>query len=489
MASRSSFNVLMITIVIGGLLTQSLISSEVTAKDSDSAFAWDVPVSVKAPAKPKPERQRERPAAEHPRKINKGVELAPLLTLKYQVLEHQGDKEVSIDPDKELLTGDQIKLSIMANQDGYLYVIHRTVNTSGEIIDKPRMAFPDPRVKGGKNFVTNDKLPHKVPYDCQGLDDPEDCWWELTPPAGREIFNLIFSRDPIPSLPKPGSEVDLKLLDKIKDSSVAKEKLQKGTKARDVSGKILADGVFVQNPNREDNEEIFWTFEINHKAADAGEQLTSRALVIKNRADGIRVTILKDGTPIDSDQVFNEDDELKVKLKSNFKGYVYFVNVEPGGKRCIIYPCSRKIDNSINSNFVTLLPPDQQVIGFDDKAGTEVFQVIVSPERVEFLDAALKDKNCCDDKNPCSCELSGSAASAAAELASISKQQKSPFAVENLIAVLPKNDPSGVRSRGIKLASGKDQRKGEAFVAIDDKDGGQLQPRQAMVFEMRLKHK
>ena len=484
MASRSSLSGLLITVVIGGLLTQSLISSEATAKDSDSAFAWDAPVSVKAPAKPKAERQRP---LERAKKINKGVELAPLLTFKYQVLERAGEnKEVSINPAKELLTGDQIKLAITTNQPGYLYVIHRTVNTSGEIIDKPRMAFPDPRIKSGENLVAKNQK-YKVPADCRDLDDPEDCWWELTPPAGREIFNVIFSRDQISSLPAPGSEVDLGLLDKIRASS--SKKLNRGKKSRSASGRIDSDGNFVQNPNLDDNEEIFETIEINHKAADPSEQLTSRALVIKNRADGIRVTILKDGSPIDAEQVFTEDDELKVKLKSNFKGYVYFINVEPGGKRCIIYPCSRTIDNQINPNLVTLLPPDRQVIGFDGTAGTEVFQVIVSPERVEFLDAALKGKNCCDDKNPCSCELSGSAASAAAELASITKQQKSPFAVENLVAVLPKDDPNGVRSRGIKLASGRDQKKGEAFVAIDDKDGGQLQPRQAMVFEMRLKHK
>ena len=486
MASRSSLSGLLITIVIGGLLTQSLIGSVATAKDSDSAFAWDTPVSVKVPAKPKGDKvQRDRPS-ERVQRIHKGVELAPLLTLKYQVLEHQGTKEISINPAAELVTGDQIKLAITTNQAGYLYVIHRTVNTSGETIDKPRMAFPDPRIRDGVNLVAKNQK-YKVPADCQDLDDPADCWWELTPPAGREIFNVIFSRDKIASLPAPGSEVSQELLDKIRDGS--EKKLKRGKKARSASGRIDEDGNFVQNPNLDDNEEIFETIEVNHKAADPTEQLTSRALVVKNRADGIRVTILKDGSAIDADQVFDEDDELKVRLKSNFKGYVYFINVEPGGKRCIIYPCSRKIDNQINANVVTLLPTDPQVIGFDNKAGTEVFQVIVSPERVEFLDAALKEKNCCDEKNPCGCELSGSAASAAAELASMTKQQKSPFAVENLLAVLPKNDPNGVRSRGIKLASGKDQKKGEAFVAIDDKDGGRLEPHQAMVFEMRLKHK
>ena len=149
MASRSSLSGLLITIVIGGLLSQSLIGSVATAKDSDSAFAWDAPVSVKAPAKPKAERQRP---PERAKRISKGVELAPLLTLKYQVLEHQGAKEVSIDPAAQLVTGDQIKLAITTNQAGYLYVIHRTVNTSGETIDKPRMAFPDPRIKGGENL-------------------------------------------------------------------------------------------------------------------------------------------------------------------------------------------------------------------------------------------------------------------------------------------------------------------------------------------------
>jgi hypothetical protein len=264
----------------------------------------------------------------------------------------------------------------------------------------------------------------------------------------------------------------------------SEKKLTKGRQAKTESGRILADGTFVQNPNRSDNEEIFETIELTHAAADAEEQLTPRAMVIKNRADGVRVTVLKDGSAIDSEQVFTADDELKVRLKSNFKGYVYFLNIEPGGKRCIIFPCSKSMRNEISPGVTTLLPRDPHVIGFDEKAGTEVFQVIVSREPVPFLDAAMANRDCCESE--CGCQLSGSAASAAAELAGVSKQQTSPFAVENLIAAIPRD--SGIRSRGVKLASGRDQKKGEAFVAIDAKEGDTLKSGQVMVFEVRLKH-
>jgi hypothetical protein len=40
----------------------------------------------------------------------------------------------------------------------------------------------------------------------------------------------------------------------------------------------------------------------------------------------------------------------------------------------------------------------------------------------------------------------------------------------------------------VKLASGRDQKKGEAFVAIDAKEGDTLKSGQVMVFEVRLKH-
>jgi Domain of unknown function (DUF4384) len=483
MRSRS-LNILLITLVVTGLLCQAFVGSEAAAVFNDSAFVWDVPVKITPTARPKPNRQR---TAKRIQTIKKGVEEAPLLTLKYRLLRHgDGDRADSINPSTELSTGEQLKLAVTTNQDGFLYVVHRSVDLDGRIIDQPRLVFPDPRIKGGKNEVARDRE-YTVPADCREFDDPEDCWWELTPPAGREIFTVIFSRDEIRNLPPPGSLVDLKELEKIKSGSG--QTLRREKEINTVTRKTLTDGIFVQNTNPKDNEEIFETVELNHKAADPDEQLTPRAMVIKNRADGVRVIILKDGAPINTEQVFTEDDELKVKLRSNFRGYVYFVNVEPGGKRCIIYPCSRTVNNEISPGVTTLLPREPHVIGFDNRPGTEVFQVIVSPERVAFLDAAIREKNCCDDANPCSCELSGSAASAAAELAGVSKQTQSPFAVDNLIAVLPKEESGGVRSRGIKLAPGRDQRKGEAFVSIEDKDGGRLQPRQAMVFEMRLKHK
>jgi hypothetical protein len=113
--------------------------------------------------------------------------------------------------------------------------------------------------------------------------------------------------------------------------------------------------------------------------------------------------------------------------------------------------------------------------------------VIVARERIAFLEALLKDRNCCDEKRGCICELSGSASSAAAELAGASK--KTGIVGEGLVAAVPQESAGGVRARGIKLAAGKDRTKSETYVAIDPQEGSRLESGQAVVFEVRLEHR
>ena len=115
-----------------------------------------------------------------------------------------------------------------------------------------------------------------------------------------------------------------------------------------------------------------------------------------------------------------------------------------------------------------------QPIGFDDEKGTEVLQVIISRDRIDFLENAIKNGDCCEENNHCKCELSASAASAAAELASnAAKQQKGGIVVNNIQAVVPENSSSGVRARGITLVQGKDK-KGGSYVAIENSPSSRM---------------
>jgi hypothetical protein len=451
---------------------------------ADNPIVWDEPVKITAAARPKPNRRRTPVRVQ---RIAKGVEEAPLLTLKYRVVERsESGSSESVDSAGQFDVGDQLKLAVTTNQDGFLYIVHSSVGLDGRVVDQPRMLFPDPRIKDGRNEVTRDRE-YVVPADCREFDDPEDCWWEVTPPAGRELFTVIFSRDQITTLPKPGELVDQKMVDALETTS--KQTLRRDRKISTVSRRTLEDGVFVQNTNKRDNEEIVEKIEIKHLTEAPDEPaVRTRAMFIKNRSDGLRVTLLKNGVAADPAQVFSADDELKVRLRSNFKGYVYFINVTPGAKRCVIFPCSASMSNEINAGQLTILPRDPHVIGFDEEKGTEVFQVVVAHERVDFLETAMRNRDCCDESNACSCQLSGSAATAAAELAAASKQERGGISADNLIAILPRQEQGGLRSRGIILAAGKDREKAETYVAIQDKDGGKLKQGQSVVFEIRLKH-
>jgi hypothetical protein len=120
---------------------------------------------------------------------------------------------------------------------------------------------------------------------------------------------------------------------------------------------------------------------------------------------------------------------------------------------------------------------------FDEEKGTEILQVIMSREKISYLDQAMKNSKG---------ELGESASSAAAELSGGSKPSRSGIVSENVTSVLPKNGPGAMRTRGIILAGGKDKDEEGSFVAIPDKpdkkEAGKLKNGEAAVFEIRLQH-
>lgn len=211
----------------------------------------------------------------------------------------------------------------------------------------------------------------------------------------------------------------------------------------------------------------------------------SRAIVNKNyedgKTDGLRILIYKVEAghlaPVDPSREFRQGDDIKVAFESNFAGYVYFVNVSPGGKSRVIFPFTGESDNVVRSRQRYELPRSG-VLAFDEEKGVETLQVIMSKERIQVLDDAVKNSNG---------ELGSSAASAAAELSSNGKSAKGGLVSENIAVALPQ---TGARTRGVKLSPGRDRDEKGSLVYIPDTKGkgGNLKSGEIAVFEIRLKH-
>ena len=203
-----------------------------------------------------------------------------------------------------------------------------------------------------------------------------------------------------------------------------------------------------------------------------GDGARARGLFVSKKADAVRVVILKEEggglVPIDPSRSFTKGDQIKVSFQSNFQGFVYIVNVTPGGKKCVLFPYGAEL-NSITSGQRYDLPKNG-TIEFDEEKGTEVLQVIMARERIPHFDLAVKESDGC---------LGESAASAAAELVS----SKTGIVGGSATSI------KGIRARSIILAAGKDKDQEGSVVAISTKDGsGKLRDKEAAVFEIHLKH-
>jgi hypothetical protein len=218
-------------------------------------------------------------------------------------------------------------------------------------------------------------------------------------------------------------------------------------------------------------------------AAQAGgakkqtEANRARGLFISKKSDAMSILIQKvDGgllVPVDPSTEFKAGDQIKIQFQSNFEGYIYVVNIAPSGKRRVLFPYTEASNNAVTPDERYDLPPGGDAIEFDAEKGTEVIQVIMSKDRIAYLDAALKDPER---------YLSESASSAAAELKGGITKKVTP--------VVPESEGSKVRSRDIILAAGRDKEKSGSVVAIPDNGGGgKLKSGEIAPFEIRLKHK
>lgn len=213
------------------------------------------------------------------------------------------------------------------------------------------------------------------------------------------------------------------------------------------------------------------------KPQKTNEASRARGLFISKKSDAMSILVLKiaNGTlvPVDPGAEFKAGDQIKIQFQSNFEGYIYVVNIAPSGNRRVLFPYTQESNNAVNPGERYDLPPGSDAIEFDNEKGVEVLQVIMSRDRIAYLDEALKDPER---------RLAESAASAAAEF------QGGGGISKKVTPVIPAGE-SKVRSRDIILAPGKDKDTNGSVVAIPDNGGGgKLKSGEIAPFEIRLKH-
>ena len=162
------------------------------------------PASAPTPAPAPAPVVAQAPPQEPPRVINAAYTATDKpLGLRYALVQILNGAEQEVSPTATFKSGDQVRVKVEGNRDGYLYVIAR--GSSG--VWKP--LFPAADINGGDNRITA-RRPQRLPSNTQAFTFDDQ--------AGQEQLFVIYSAEPvkdvdalIPSLtapenkePKPG---------------------------------------------------------------------------------------------------------------------------------------------------------------------------------------------------------------------------------------------------------------------------------------------
>ena len=162
---------------------------------------------------------------------------------------------VPINPFVQVPFGTRLRLSVKANQEGYLYVIYQRADTQDGVI-----IFPSPTINGGNNFVAANKE-YTLPQDCTERDRTGvNCSLPVLPPVGTELFTIIFSRDRLDELPNDALAASKVILTPDQVLQFYKES---GQRLCESQLKDVPYALKVVNTNLKDNEEIIKTFFLN----------------------------------------------------------------------------------------------------------------------------------------------------------------------------------------------------------------------------------
>jgi len=187
----------------------------------------------------------------------------PLLAAQLRLLSVDKEgKETEVAPFVAFTPNDRLRMSIKANQTGYLYVIRQaSPESDGEII------FPTTLVNNGSNLVKAN-VEYILPSNCpkEYVPEPRECALTLFPydQSPQEYFTLIFTRDSLVDLPNDVKNTRVSLANLMSAGKIESKTM---VDLIEDSGQDLvsqqgdtAFAVRIVNINPKDNEEIIETF-------------------------------------------------------------------------------------------------------------------------------------------------------------------------------------------------------------------------------------
>lgn len=192
------------------------------------------------------------------------------------------------------------------------------------------------------------------------------------------------------------------------------------------------------------------------------------------RADAIKVAVYRtDGEgarPVRADQVFHQGDAIYLTLESNFPGYVYLVNGQPGGKTVVLLPSTEQPDHTLAPHQPRQFPAPPARILFDAEKGIETLRVVISRTPIPAYDQAVATHGLLAGADPF-----------ASAVGRASEQR--PGVVETLTG------KGRFASRGLYVSTPPDTT--SSYVSVGRGDAGpaaHLEGNQTGVFEIHLKH-
>ncbi|MEN3334345.1 MAG: hypothetical protein V7641_3710 [Blastocatellia bacterium] len=281
----------LILVVMAGLFALPVYMGFPTAQAEDARLAANLAVarqthSFKKAKSPDYDSHSMKKVAvvrkqkKHRTKIVARIAPVPLLSLQWWVIA-QGEDNLGewTDPNRMFSKDDRIRFGFKVNQPGYLYIINESLAQNGKVIDPPHILFPASQANRGQNVFAKRNIEYIVPTYCKGISDPDDCWLEVNEQAGKEVITVIFSREMITDLAdqlaKADDQISKTFIDQLMadtEKNLEKKPLspidlksqKKGSSQTDtVSGNSYITRVTNKNPK--DNEEIIFTFNLNHR--------------------------------------------------------------------------------------------------------------------------------------------------------------------------------------------------------------------------------
>jgi hypothetical protein len=161
--------------------TATLFAAAASAQSGEKLRARDLFLSANEPSKG----GTSTPVGAGSDKVIKNTKPAPL-GLRYSLLKQVGNNEtVEVDPYAVFHSGDRIRLSIQANDNGYLYIVVR--GSSG----KWSLLFPSKEIQGGNNTVEKGGR-YEIPL--------AGVWFRFDEHPGEEKLFIVLSRQAEPDL-------------------------------------------------------------------------------------------------------------------------------------------------------------------------------------------------------------------------------------------------------------------------------------------------